>query len=71
MRHGTGEDGFCVERDYILYIMARKIRNTSQGNESGFRPVKEICLTLEVLRGDKICLSMKPVETAEDVYKIG
>ncbi len=52
--------------------MARKSGMGASQAMSLIQPVKEICLTFEVLReGDKTGLSMKPVETAEDVYKIG
>ncbi len=57
--------------DYILSINGTKIRNTSQAM-SLIQACKGNMLNFEVLReGDKICLSMKPVETAQDVYKIG
>lgn len=57
--------------DYILSINGTKIRNTSQAM-SLIQACKGNILNFEVLReGEKIRLSMNPVETSEDVYKIG
>ena len=57
--------------DYILSINGTKIRNTSQ-TMSLIQSCKGKMLHFEVLRdGEKIQLTMEPVETAEDVYKIG
>lgn len=57
--------------DYILSINGTKIRNTSQAM-SLIQACKGNRLYFEVLRdGEKTQLSMEPVETAADVYKIG
>ena len=57
--------------DYILSINGTKIRNTSQAM-SMIQSCKGKMLHFEVLReGENIHLTMEPVETAEDVYKIG
>ena len=57
--------------DYILSINGTKIRNTSQAM-SLIQACKGRMLNFEVLRdGENIHLTMEPVETAADVYKIG
>lgn len=57
--------------DYILSINGTKIRNTSQAM-SLIQSCKGKTLGFEVLRdGETIRLTMDPVETAADVYKIG
>ena len=59
------------EGDYILSINGTTLRNTSQAM-SLIQSCKGKILSFEVLRdGKKIMLTMKPVETAEDRYKIG
>lgn len=57
--------------DYILGINGTTIRNTSQAM-SLIQSCKGKMLNFEVLReGKKMLLTMEPVETEADVYKIG
>ncbi len=57
--------------DYILSINGTKIRNTSQA-VSLIQSCRGRTLGFDVLRdGESIHLTMDPVETSEDVYKIG
>lgn len=59
------------EGDYILSINGTTLRNTSQAM-SLIQSSEGKMLSFEVLRdGKKIMLTMKPVETAADRYKIG